>query len=184
MNSIREALAALDCHILFFLMPSSYRKFLQLADHLADWTPLKLHIMDDGDRHERKDIRSQSIKLESDGSVTSSLARQTLAVLEKQLVRELQSGIGTSSLIRRFYLPMFQAAVSINDLKRANNLRLKIIEADVSEPDLHKWYQQNFLLDLESYRLSEAENWAWKLKSWAEKKITISGKRKPITSWG
>ncbi len=176
MNNLREGLAALDCHIIFFLPPGSYRKFLQLADHLADWTPLKLHIMEDADGHDRMDARAHSIRSVSEGSAAAHSATKLLADLEAQLVRALQNGVETSALIRRYYLPMFQAAVSINDIHRANSLRHKIIDMDVSEPDRPQWYELNFNLDLMAYRLPEAENWALKLKEWGENKNNHSGK--------
>ncbi len=46
MNALREAWEALNCHIVFFLLPASYLRLLHIADHLADWMPLKLHLID------------------------------------------------------------------------------------------------------------------------------------------
>ena len=176
MNNLREGLSALNCHIIFFLLPGGYRKFLLLADHLADWTPLKLHIMDDRDRHDRKDADSRSMNLVFDGNADSHTARQRLATLEKQLIRSLQKGMETSALIRRYYLPMFQDAVSINDIHRAGSLRDKIKEADIPTPDLPQWCMLNFQLEHQSHRLSEAESWAWKLKDLGKKKGNDSWK--------
>ncbi|MBT9437777.1 MAG: tetratricopeptide repeat protein, partial [Desulfobacterales bacterium] len=171
MNAQRESWDALNCHIIFFLLPSNYRLLLQAAEHLADWMPLKLHITDPADAsgYEDKDSVSYQNAVLGAGKLTPKIARQQLAILEQQLSAALHEGIPRETLARRYYLPMFEAAMSLSDLNRAQSLRQKVPEKDLQAGDIIKWWSMNFELDYLLHRLTSAESWADKLSKWADK---------------
>ena len=171
MNAQRESWDALNCHIIFFLLPSNYRLLLQVAEHLADWMPLKLHITDPADAsgYEYKDRASYQKAVLGAGKLTPKIAKQQLAILEQQLSVALHEGIPQKTLARRYYLPMFEAAMSLSDLNWAQNLRQKVLEKDLQAGDIIKWWYMNFELDYLLHRLISAESWADKLSKWADK---------------
>jgi len=171
MNAQRESWDALNCHIIFFLLPSNYRLLLQAAEHLADWMPLKLHITDQANafRYEDKARASDQKAVLGAGKLTPKTARQQLAILEQQLSVALHEGIPRETLARRYYLPMFEAAMSLSDLNRAQSLRQKVPEKDLQAGDIIKWWFMNFELDYLLHRLNRAESWTDKLNKWADK---------------
>ncbi|MBC2694658.1 MAG: tetratricopeptide repeat protein [Desulfobacteraceae bacterium] len=171
MNAQRESWDALNCHIIFFLLPSNYRLLLQTAEHLADWMPLKLHITDpaDGSGFEYKDRASYQKAVLGAGKLTPKTAKQQVAILEKQLSVALHEGIQRETLARRYYLPMFEAAMSLSDLNRAQSLRQKVSEKDLQAGDILEWWKMNFWLDYLLHHLAKAESWADKLNKWADK---------------
>jgi len=162
MNAQRESWDALNCHIIFFLLPSNYRLLLQVAGHLADWMPLKLHITDlaDVSGYEEKDRASYQSAVLGAGKLTPKIAGQQLAILEQQLSVALHEGVQRKTLARRYYLPMFEAAMSLSDLNRAQSLRQKVPEKDLQAGDIIKWWGMNFWLDFLLHHLNQAEIWA------------------------
>jgi tetratricopeptide (TPR) repeat protein len=170
-NAQRESWDALNCHIIFFLLPSNYRLLLRTAEHLADWMPLKLHITDSADvfRYEDKDSASYQNVVLGAGKLTPKIAKQQLAILEQQLAVALHEGIPRETLARRYYLPMFEAAMSLSDLNRAQNIRQKVLEKDLQAGDIIKWWRMNLWLDYLLHNLTSAEIWADKLSNWADK---------------
>jgi len=171
MNAQRESWDALNCHIIFFLLPSNYRLLLRTAEHLADWMPLKLHITYPADvfRYEDKGRTSFQNAVLGAGKLTPKTARQQLAILEQQLAAALHEGIPRETLARRYYLPMFEAAMSLSDLNRAQNIRQKVLEKDLQAGDIIKWWRMNLWLDYLLHNLTSAEIWADKLSNWADK---------------
>jgi len=169
MNAQRESWDALNCHIIFFLLPSNYRLLLQVAEHLADWMPLKLHITDPADASGYKGSASYQNAVLGAGKLTPKTAKQQLAILEQQLSVALHEGIPRKTLARRYYLPMFEAAISLSDLNRAQSLRQKVPEKDLQAGDIIKWWSMNCELDYLLHRLTSAESWADKLNKWADK---------------
>ncbi|MBW2741831.1 MAG: tetratricopeptide repeat protein [Deltaproteobacteria bacterium] len=186
MNAQRESWDAINCHIIFFLLPSNYRLLLQVAEHLADWMPLKLHITDPADafRYEDKDRASYQKAVLGAGKLTPKIARQQLAILEQQLSAALHEEIPRETLARRYYLPMFEAAMSLYDLNRAQSLRQKVPEKDLQAGDIIKWWRMNFLLDLLLHNLTSAESWMDKLSKWADKTGNQSLKAESLHNLG
>lgn len=186
MNAQRESWDALNCHIIFFLLPSNYRLLLQVAEHLADWMPLKLHITDSADASgfENKNRASYQSAVLSSSKLTPKIARQQLAILEQQLSVALHEGIPQETLARRYYLPMFEAAMSLSDLNRAQSLRQKVPEKDLQAGDIIKWWSMNFELDSLLHRLTSAESWADKLSKWADKTGNQSLKAESLHNLG
>ncbi len=169
MNAQRESWDALNCHIIFFLLPSNYRLLLRTAEHLADWMPLKLHITAPADASGYKGSASYQNAVLGGSQLTPKTARQQLAILEQQLAAALHEGIPRKTLARRYYLPMFEAAMSLSDLNRAQSLRQKVSEKNLQAGDIIKWWFMNFELDYMLHRLTSAESWADKLNKWADK---------------
>jgi len=168
MNGLRESWAAINCHVIFFLLPHNYRMLLQVGDHLADWISLKLRVMSDSISEPITYDKILSENILSQSRLSTKTARQQLSILEKQLAEELQKGTPDTILLRRFYLPIFEATVELSQLNRAQILREKISEADVPNSDLPRWWYINFMLDLELNNLDIAESWAKKLFDWAK----------------
>ena len=186
MNAQRESWDALNCHIIFFLLPSNYRLLLRTAEHLADWMPLKLHITDPADvfRYDDKGRTTYQNAVLGAGKLTPKIARQQLAILEQQLAAALHEGIPRETLARRYYLPMFEAAMSLSDLNRAQSLRQKVPEKDLQAGDIIKWWRMNFWLDYLLHHLTRAESWADKLSKWADKTGNQSLKADSLHSLG
>jgi tetratricopeptide (TPR) repeat protein len=186
MNAQRESWDALNCHIIFFLLPSNYRLLLRTAEHLADWMSLKLHITDSADAYgyEYKDRISYQNAVLGAGKLTPKIARQQLAILEQQLAAALREGIARETLARRYYLPMFEAAMSISDLNRAQSLMQKVPEKDLQAGDIIKWWMMNFELDYLSHHLTSAESWTDKLSKWADKTGNQSLKAESLHNLG
>ncbi len=170
MNGLRESWAALNCHIIFFLLPHNYRMLLQVADHLADWMSLRLHIISQSDN-----ILSREGFAEQDTfywdymkrELSPQVAKQQLLTLERQLTEALKEDIDPSVLVQRYYFPMFDAAVALHYLQRSENLRQKISKEYMTERDLPKWLYLNLCLDLELHQFDAAEIWANELLQWA-----------------
>ncbi|MCP4353400.1 MAG: tetratricopeptide repeat protein [Desulfobacterales bacterium] len=169
MNFLRESWGALDCHVVFFLLPGSFLMMLRAADHLADWIPLKLHIIgvsDDLGIHQSTDSETRVF---SESKMSPKTARQVLSTLEPQLAEAINKGLDKSLLVRRYYLPMFEAATALTDLQRAQSLREKISETDIPESDLPEWWNMNCWLDIDLRNLNHAQKWAEKLHDWSDK---------------
>jgi tetratricopeptide (TPR) repeat protein len=168
MNILRESWASLNCHVIFFLLPHNYQMLIRVADHLADWMPLKLHITygPDVSRHQSRSMTQDAVF--SGSGLSPKVARQRLETLEKQLAAALRSGTAPATLVRRYYLPMFEAAIELSELHRAESLRQKVCKSDIPASDLPQWCFLNFDLDRQLYALSSAANWAEKLGKWAK----------------
>jgi len=168
MNGLRESWAALNCHVIFFLLPHNYRMLLQVADHLADWMSVKLRITPEVEKSDEQIDIQDNVFSFSGGLLSPQFSRQQLSVLEKQLAEAIQNEIEQKILVRRYYLPMFEASVSLFDLHRARSLRQKISEDDIPPSDLPQWWFINWRLDIELRQLNFAESWANKMLEWAK----------------
>ena len=164
MNALREAWAELGAHLIFFLYPATYRLLIREADHLADWIPLKLHIIGDNEQSQPGVAREQTnMTLSLGNNLEPGAASRQLKILEKQLRKALADNADSQTKTNRYYLPMFIAAVCANELGRAQNLRKKIVETDIAKRDFESWWQHNFQLDYGLRRLEEAALWLDKL---------------------
>ncbi len=185
MNALRESWAALNCHVIFFLLPGSYRMLTQIADHLADWIPLKLHFTYSPEQNGemRENMISHSDVLSSE-RMSPNVARQVLAALERQLAEAILREDDEKLLVKRFYWPMFRAAVVLNELHRASVLREKIKEEDVPEKKLPEWWFLNYCLAIKFNKLSSAEYWVERLHYWAEKHENLLWQRQAYHIYG
>ncbi len=163
MNGQRELWDSLDCHVIFFLRPHGYGQMLSLADHLADFISLKLHIDQESKPEQFAQESISQNRVFSNARLSPKVAEDRLKSLRIQLVEALTKDLPPSVLIRRFYLPMFEAALNIPNFSDAKALRDKISENDVPEKELYRWLELNFYLDLYLRNLTAAEKWAHKL---------------------
>lgn len=171
MNLYREHWGALNCHVIFFLLPANYRFLSQIADHLADWMPLKLHILGDDEPVLRQDMNANTPSVFVSGDISPRVARQMLTALEEELGKELLHGrLDHTMLVKRYYLPMFEAAYAIKDLNRARSLREKIDKRDVPKAEIAKWLLLNGLLDYELHESSSAESALMRLFTLAQER--------------
>ena len=168
MNALRESWDNIRCHVVFFLSPYNYRMMTIIADHLADWMPLKLRFLA---KYEKKiHYRDNEKILKYSGDIMSpATAKNLLKTLEPLLIEALGMETNKKKIISRFYLPMFEAAIALNDTKRAYNLRQNIQEKDIPQGNAPNWWRQNFILDMELLDLKAAETWTNRLFRWAEK---------------
>ncbi|MGE0086755.1 MAG: tetratricopeptide repeat protein, partial [Desulfococcaceae bacterium] len=170
MNFLRESWGGLKCHVIFFLLPLNYRAMIRDADHLADWIPLKLHILgisEDDAANLSYQMRDSAF---SENEMSFETARQVLSGLQEQLSEAVHQGVDKSLLVRRYYLPMFEAAMTIYDLQRAQSLRRHISESDIKETELPEWLYKNYELDSELRNFDEAEKSIKRLLDWAKEK--------------
>ncbi len=168
MNFLREAWDALRAHIVFLLTPRNYRLLLNVADHLADWMPLRFHFMgleaDGYPGRMANDIPSMA------GMLSPPVARERLAQLEKDLAAALASGAEKAALARRYYLPMLQSAVSLGDLHRAAALAGHIDAPDLADADRPAWLLASTILFLGRFQLAKATEQASPLLADAQSK--------------
>ena len=163
MNFLREKWGALNCHIVFFLLPRNYKLMLTVGIHFADWVSLKLHIMkSQSDEFNHEKFQSPQLGV-SDTSLTPAIAQQTLKALEPQLAKAIKSNIDKSALVRRYYLPMFEATVVLRNLHRAAIIRDKISVEHIPASEFDRWWYLNTELDIELRDFDSAEQHCQKL---------------------
>ena len=170
MNALRESWSSLPCHVIFFLLPVNYRHLLQVADHLADWVPVKLHFTNPPANTQNYGLQKPTDLFTSvDSSLSPKVARQLIGALDPELVAALKRGEERSTLIDRFYFPMFAAALVLRDFQRAKSLRSRISESEIRESELPEWWSLNFSLDIDLNSISSAKEYTEKLQLWAQK---------------
>ena len=170
MNALRESWAYLQCHIVFFLLPVNYRRLLQIADHLADWVPLKFHFT--GPPFNFADYHGESSRdfFSSDLlDLSPRAAHQLISALEPELATALQKGEKKTILTHRYYFPLFKAALALGQIQRARSLKSHIMESEIRQSDLPEWWDLNFKLNLFLSNTNALKENAEKLKIWAEK---------------
>ncbi len=163
MNFLREAWDTLAVHVIFLLLPLNYRLMLTVADHFADWIPLRFHLLDS-----TREARIDSFDVPSERSFGSEalspvVARQRLAQLEPALAQALREHTPPTVLMRRFYLPMFEAAVSLGDFHRAAALFDHVDEDALSAADHPRWFGIATIYHLERSELPQAHKTATEL---------------------
>ena len=173
MNLLREQWDGLSCQTLFLLLPFHYRLLSSSADHLKRWISLKAHLLAASadaaaDRFQPAESPQAGIGLQDPAA-----ARQTLAVLEEQLREAMRRGEPASTLVRRYYLPMFAAAVSLGDLARARRVRKKLAAVDIPESELPAWFNLNVSFELAQYHLAEARAIAERHLQWAQERVRL-----------
>lgn len=170
MNGLRESWASLQCHILFFLLPVNYRRFLQIADHLADWVPLKFHFTGPPVNFANEYGEGSRVSFSSDESdLSPRAAHQLISALEPELATALQKGEKKTVLTQRYYFPLFKAALALGQIQRARSLKSHILESEIRQSNLPEWWDLNFKLDLFLSNTNALKEDAEKLKIWAEK---------------
>ena len=169
MNFLREAWGGLAVHAVFLLLPLDYRLLMTVADHLADWIPLRFHFREAEDAEPRPrrmaDYRGNGSGLRLP---SPRVARQRLAQLEPALKAALLRGDPPALLMRRYYLPMFQASVSLADMHRASSLYRQIDEQAIPEPDRPGWWHAAAIYHLDRLDLAAADGVAARLLRHAE----------------
>ncbi len=165
MNLLRENWGSLHCHVIFFLYTGAQGNFqllLRVADHLASWVPLKFHLPEPGARTET--MSQAEIPAAFAGAMSPKVARDRLDSLEKQLESDLAAGRANPQiLVRRYYLPMLEAALSTGNLRRAQSLRARVTDKPnlpIQDSDLPRWWQATYQLDLRLWRLDAAKETA------------------------
>lgn len=162
MNQLREHWDALDCQTLFFLLPYHYRFLSTAADHLKRWMAVKVHL------RTLATFGQPEHALAPVGIQDAPEAQARLALLEAQLREALARGEPVASLVRRYYLPMFSAAVSCDDLARARRLHKKIQAVQLDEVDQGSWFNVSFIYEVGQFRLVEAKAIAERHLKWAQ----------------
>jgi tetratricopeptide (TPR) repeat protein len=164
MNLLREQWDALDCQTLFLLLPFDYRLLSSVADHLKRWMPLKVHLLGGGSRFE-SDPPPMPVDM-----AEARAARERLETLDAQLRQAIARGEPPEAFVRRYYLPMFAAAVALDDYDRARHVRKKLDRVEIAEPDLGGWFNVSFNYELGQYRLAEAQAVAERHLHWARER--------------
>lgn len=175
MNLQRENWAGLNCHLVFLLTLQNYEQLLTVADHLASWIPIKLDA-----RQSRKkypiigDANAVGTEPEfRDQDVT--LARHYLAELEQGLAKAMQEYEDDSPtlLLRRYYLPMMEAALKANQLERADAIGKNVNPDDVPDSDKPRWWQARYNTFIRLFRFDEARMEAERYLHWAQRNQNV-----------
>jgi hypothetical protein len=170
MNLLREQWDALSCQTLFLLLPFHYRLLSSSADHLKRWMSLKVHLLPAGADAAADQLQSAEARQAGIGLQAPAAARQTLTVLEEQLREAIRRGEPASTLVRRYYLPVFAAAVSLGDLARARRVRKKLAAVEIPESELPAWFNLSVSFEVDQYHLAEARAIAERHLQWAQKR--------------
>ena len=160
MNFLRESWDALAAHTILLLLPANYRLLNTVADHLADWIPLRFHF-----RGQREPAGFAPLaphhEVGAEWQLTPTVARQRLTELEPALWEALAAGsLGPAGLIRRYYLPMFQAALSLNDLQHAQRIYDRIDQQLIPHADRPLWWSMACRYHLVRFELPVAKDMA------------------------
>jgi tetratricopeptide (TPR) repeat protein len=169
MNLLREKWAALDGQTVFLLLPFNYRYLTTAADHLKRWISLKVHLRGEAGSADRPASLSANAPTPGFDLLSPDVARQRLASLEQELRTAIQRDEPPASFVRRYYLPILAAAVSLGELERAEKLRDKARGYEVGEAEVSQWLKLNIELEVRLFRMSEAERLANQLVDWAER---------------
>ncbi len=168
LNMQREFWGALSCHVIFLLRPPEFLSILNHAAHLADWIPLKLHLL-------RSVVHSfPEIFPMQEGPVLSGppgrpdIARGQFYELDSRLGEAIKHGENPAVLIRRYHLPMLEAALTVHDFHGAIESRKRVREKDLLKSDLPEWFRLNFILDYYLGHLTDADQWALEMLAWAK----------------
>lgn len=161
MNLLREAWDALGAQVVFFLQPYHWRRFRYYADHLASWAFVKLSLVRPRAEH---DIFLPSIPLVI--RMTPAEARERLDVLGMQLAEaQRRGGPADPSWLRRFYLPLAEAALSVPDLGLARRFRDDALPfaKRIAASDLPRWFEINRDIEMVGGHYAAAEDFAHRL---------------------
>jgi tetratricopeptide (TPR) repeat protein len=98
------------------------------------------------------------------GALPSSAteARQTLAEFGAVLVDARTRNASAGEIAVECYLPSFNAAIALNDLQRAGEIRRDVDESAIPEPRLPLWWSLNFRLDYSLQDYGAADGWCRK----------------------
>lgn len=168
MNLQRETWSALNCHLVFLLTLQNQTQLLTVADHLAAWIPIKLDARRPTDA--RMIQEKQSPEISERGNRNREEARKRLEELERGLAEALANDeeVRPTTMFRRYYLPMMEAALAANTLTRADAIRTIVNTNDVPEADKPQWWLAVCQILLRLYRLDEARTEAERYLAWAE----------------
>ncbi|MFM1550727.1 MAG: hypothetical protein ACKJSG_15080, partial [Lentisphaeria bacterium] len=98
------------------------------------------------------------------GALPSSAAEahQILAEFSAELVAARTRNASDGELAVECYLPSFNAAIALNDLQRADEIRRDVDESARPEPRLPFWWSLNFRLDYSLQDYEAADGWCRK----------------------
>ena len=186
MNLQRENWAGLNCHLVFLLTLQNYEQLLTAADHLASWIPIKL----DACQSQKKYPiigDANAIGTEPEFRVQDvTSARRYLEELEQGLAEALHKDAETSTtlLLRRYYLPMMEAALRANQLERADTIGKNINPDDVPDADKPRWWQARCNTLIRLFRFDEARLEAEKYLLWAQQIQNVQEEGNASTALG
>lgn len=86
-------------------------------------------------------------------------ARELLDELTSRLDQVKQESPSPEKLAQDYYLPMFEAAVTLQIFSQADALRQEIVEDNIPDCELPRWWSLNFELDFCQQRFGKAEEW-------------------------
>ena len=165
-NLLRESWDALGAQTVFFLQPFHYEWMLRSADHLAAWIPLKVHL-----RRLQPPLRDgMAVSTPTFQRLPEAEARERLERLSSQLAEAKARGAGAdASLLRRFYLPLAEAALALNDVGRAKGFleQAQGLADQMSPADEPLWFELNAELLAALGDRAGAEEFALQMADWA-----------------
>ena len=178
MNLQRETWSSLNCHLIFLLTVQNYEQLLTVADHLASWIPIKL----DARKTFGTDYAVMSSSFEVVDSVT---ANKRIEELESDLAEALVKNSENSSLlVRRYYLPILEAALIADDPQRGYKIYKTVNPTFIPKEDKPRWWQTVCQICRRTYHFEEAKKEAENYLAWAEYNQNIKETGSASTAMG
>jgi tetratricopeptide (TPR) repeat protein len=169
MNLAREALNTFDAQILLCLERWSYRQALLHADHLLSWAGMKIHLMGSIERPAVADRTVLSAGLFGDYKLSPPVARERWNELEQAWHKAKEQGEPAEGFLKRFFIPMLEAALALGDLVLARKTReLALEQSRFPDEDMPRWHELNLALALAGHEEDLANEHAYKLLDLAE----------------
>ncbi len=187
MNLAREAWDGLGTQLLLCLPIWSCRQAATHADHLLAWASLRIHLAappaPSGWLANEKPL--PSVALLGDFGISPALARERLVELKQSWQQAGARSEDPSSFVRRFFIPMLEAALAAGDLPAAREARdAACSTALIPEEDQPRWHELNVALAIASHDLHLAEEHTRKLLELAEQKVSARIGETALTALG
>lgn len=174
MNLQRENWSGLNCHLVFLLTPRNYDQLLTVADHLASWIPIKLDARRPAQEGLTYETRYELLPRRSIRNRQE--ARQRLEELDRGLRETLaeDEAVSFTTLLRRYYLPMIEAALDANDFERADSIRAAVNPDEIPDSDKSRWWSAVFEVFRNLHRAEEMIREAEQYLTWVQQTNNVS----------
>jgi tetratricopeptide (TPR) repeat protein len=179
MNLLREEWDRLGAQTILLLQSYHWRRLLRFADHLAAWIFVKVHLV-------RASPELEAGMSRAEGPIghhrlSPKEAQERLETVGRQLAEAKSRGPADKSWIRRFYLPLLEAALARADGPLARRLLDEALpwEKDLARNDVPQWIELNRQMKVAAGDLDTAQGFAERLARWAEENNDIERR-----AWG
>jgi tetratricopeptide (TPR) repeat protein len=178
LNFRRETLGALPAQILLCVDPWHHDRLVTYADDLRNWTAPKFHLLPSAtDRVEPSEglaALSSFVKF----AISLDAARRRWETFWPELERvRTEHRLGPGH-VRRYILPLLEAALAQGNLVRARQVRDAAQNVSIPDEDVIQWHQLNVMLACAAQDFASAEDHTRKLLEMARHHADESIRRK------